>query len=177
MPASGARARCLALFLGLVRAWADLAVPAGEEAPPPPRPGAGRACPPQPCRTAVLPVLWGSPRPPRQPGTSVPAGSRGPGTRPQLLNGTEASLGTRNVACPVSQDRPWPGLARWPRTVSWGWEWCPRLPQGDLAGQGQSPTWGGRRVPSVPGVQAAWSLGAGVLGAMDSGWSAVGTPP
>lgn len=115
--------------------------------------------------------------------SQVPLCPEGPKTCPQLLNGRKSSLGTRNVARPVSQDRPWPGLARWPRTVSWGWEWYPRRPQGDLASQGQPPGWGGLQVSSAPGIQAAWSLGTGVQGVMDSGRpgsqvvSRVRTPP
>ena len=144
----------MALFFRLVRAWADLAMPACEEAP-----RGDRACPLQPCRTTVLPVLWGSPRSHRQPGTSVPTGSRDQATAPQW----QRSLSGDKECCLSSFPRQArPGLARWPRTVSWGWEWYPRLPQGDLAGQGQSPSWGGLLVPSVPGIPAVWSLGTWV---------------
>lgn len=91
--------------------------------------------------------------------SQVPLCLEGPKTCPQLLNGRESSLGTRNVARPVSQDRPWPGLARWPRTVRWGWEWYPHQPQGNLASQGQPPGWGdykfhqplGSRLPGIWG--------------------------
>lgn len=162
----------MALSLSLVRTWADLSMPANQEAP------YGEVepilqSPAEPLSSEAVPGLTPS---------QVPLCLEGPRTCPQLLSGRESFLGTRNVVRPVSQDRPWPGLARWPSTVSWGWEWYPRGPQGDLAGQGQPPGWGGLQVSSAPGIQAAWSLGTRVQGVMDSGrsgtrWSAVRTPP
>lgn len=50
---------------------------------------------------AVLPALRGCPGPYLQPNYSVPTGS--PDAGPQLLNGREAFLRTKNVTYPVSQ--------------------------------------------------------------------------
>lgn len=79
--------------------------------------GEHRACPPQPepcptCPPRAAPGLT----PPRY--LSVPAD-------PQLLGGIEASLGTRNVASPVSQDRLWPGPAQGPGLQAGGGNKCP----------------------------------------------------
>lgn len=115
VPASGARKGVLALLLSLVRTRADLSVPPDQGGPTRGAQSLPSQSPAELCPTC----------PPGQPQASLHPGTSVPTRDPQLLGGIEASLGTRNVASPVSQDRLWPGPAQGPRTAGWGWEWYP----------------------------------------------------
>lgn len=167
MPASGARER---FFGSVFKSCENVGRPIYASRLRRPHIGHTKPALPEPCRATVCPVLWGCPRPPSQPGTSVPIGSQDQGSQLPVAGKPLWGQGMSSVQFPkTGPGLVLPGAKNCELRVGMVY---PLPPQGDLVSQSQPQTGKDYKFhqplePRLPRVREPW-----ISGGLGARWSA-----